>query len=47
MNVDPQAIDLEYIEHDAEGHLTPRDALMLGVEPDTDAADREVEEWAR
>ena len=47
MNIDAQEIDLEYIEHDAEGHLTPREAFMLGVEPDTDGADHEVDEWAR
>jgi hypothetical protein len=46
MNIDAQEIDLEYIEHDAEDHLTPREALMLGVEPDTDGADHEVSEWA-
>ena len=46
MNIGAQEIDIEYIEHDAEGHLTLSEALMLGVEPDTEGADYAVDEWS-
>ena len=47
MNIDPREIDLEYIEQDAEDHLTSREVVMLGVDPDIDGADDGIDEWAR
>ena len=36
MNIESPCLDLEYMELEEEDRLTERDALMLGVERETD-----------
>jgi hypothetical protein len=36
MNIDAAELDLEFLEQDAEEHLTQHEALLLGLEVDTD-----------
>jgi hypothetical protein len=33
MNFDANELDLEFMEQEAEDHLTERDAFLLGLEP--------------
>ena len=39
MNFETEVLDLDYMEQDAEEHLTQQEALLLGLEFDTDAID--------
>ena len=39
MNFDDAELDLEFLEQDAEDHLTEREALLLGLESDSDSTD--------
>ena len=39
MRLDPHELDLEYMEQEAEDHLTEDEALLLGLEADSDSED--------
>jgi hypothetical protein len=39
MNFDNDDLDLEFMEQEAEDHLTEREALLLGLESDSDSKD--------
>jgi hypothetical protein len=46
MNFDDDELALEFIEQDAEDHLTVREALLLGLTSDTDTNDSPTDWYA-
>jgi hypothetical protein len=48
MNINTEELDLEFMEQEAEDHLSEREALLLGLQSDSDSryADMDLRELA-
>ena len=43
MNFDDNDLDPEFMEQEAENHLTEREVLLLGLESESDSKDSETD----